>query len=448
MLTSRLSTLFFSCRARLLLLFFIAISVGTNVLAQSQTGSYEYTVTFFNGFVQTFRNSSMQAQCNVFRDGIARYRPNGPVGTFGTWGPAELIPVDSVLSAELTNFEHPALKKSNSPVFSCQVIPHFSAGCVPGTTGPLRSPGLSDFVGCWNSYDGPDGIGQPENFLSVYLWDVFDASAMPQLVLSGPTETRPAGTGGNSTITLTAKTMSGRSPKPGAAINFSVEVTPNSGGHEHHDISRPKGTLSAVQGTTDANGEVRLTFTAPEVAGIHTVKATCATCSNSAAAKEIQVKVPDLLPISPNPPQNTDGSYVYALTSVDKTHQGNGRYHHNQYYLTEQSRRNLRAMAEAFAAEGWGMVALNDASLFWGGRYDISSNWAGSHKGHRDGREIDISFVRANNPISASKQKVFYDKFCEDKKVSFPFSILHHYVKQPHFHVYLEKQTACFKSEK
>jgi hypothetical protein len=268
------------------------------------------------------------------------------------------------------------------------------------------------------------------------------------LSISGQPETRPKGTAGTAVVTLTATAMNGAAPKAGVLINFSVEVTPNSGGHEHHDINRPKGTLSAVRGTTDANGEVKVTFTAPEVAGVHTVMATCATCSNSAAAKEIQVKVPDLLPISPNPPQNADGSYVYALTSVDKTHQGNGRYHHNQYYLTQQSQINLQSMISAFAAEGWGTVALNDASLFWGGRYDISSNWAGSHKGHREGREIDISFTRANNPISASKQKVFYDKLCEDKKVSFPFSILHHYVKQPHFHVYLEKQTACFKSEK
>lgn len=142
----------------------------------------------------------------------------------------------------------------------------------------------------------------------------------------------------------------------------------------------------------------------------------CAVCSNSPVSKEIQVRVPDLLPISPNPPQNADGTFVYALTSVDKTHQGNGRYHHNQYYLTEQSRQNLRAMISNFATEGWGTVALNDASLFWGGRYDITSNWRGPHAGHRDGREIDISFARANNPISASKQNDFYDKFCKTKR--------------------------------
>jgi hypothetical protein len=190
-----------------------------------------------------------------------------------------------------------------------------------------------------------------------------------------------------------------------------------------------------------------VTFKAPEIAGIHIIKATCATCSNSLDTKEIQVRVPALLPISPNPPQNTDGTFVYALTSVDKIHQGNGRYHHNQYYLTEQSQINLQSMIAAFAAEGWGTVALNDASLFWGGRYDITSNWGAPHAAHRDGREIDISFTRAQNPVSVAKQSDFYDKFCKNKKVDFPFSILHHYVLIPHFHVFLEKQQACFKTE-
>ncbi len=246
---------------------------------------------------------------------------------------------------------------------------------------------------------------------------------------------------------MTAKVTDNGAPKPGVALSFAVDVTPHSGGHEHHDATRPKGSLSAVQGTTDANGEIQFKFKAPESAGIHTIKATCSNCTNNPATKEIQVKVPDLLPISPNPPQNTDGTFVYALTSVDKTHQGNGRYHHNQYYLTEQSLRNLQSMIEAFSAEGWGTVALNDASLFWGGQYDITSNWSAPHKAHREGKEIDISLARANNPISLGKQNDFYDKFCKNKKVNFPLSILHHYVLNPHFHVFLEKQTACFKSE-
>ena len=315
--------------------------------------------------------------------------------------------------------------------------------------------------GPWNHDTEPDGYiysGNqcPQNYVfdtsqlnsdgSIHLRCRGAASLV--IALAGLAETSPAGTGGTSSITLTARVTDGSNPKPGVALSFSGDVTANSGGHEHHDPARPRGSFSTTLGTTDANGEVQVTFIAPEIAGIHTIKATCATCSNSPATKEIQVKVPDLLPISPKSPQNTDGTFVYALTSVDKTHQGNARYHVNQYYLTQQSQINLQSMISDFAAEGWGTVALNDASLYWGGRYDYTSNWGAPHAGHREGREIDISFARAGNPIAASKQKVFYDKFCKNKKVSFSFSILHHFVKNPHFHVYLEKQTACWKSEK
>ena len=273
--------------------------------------------------------------------------------------------------------------------------------------------------------------------------------ATSSVMLSGATETRPDGVGGIATVELTAKVIQSQNgnPKPGETLNFYVGVTPNSGGHEHHDINRPKGKLSAVQGTTDPNGEIKLTFTAPEVSGIHTVKATCATCSNSPAAKEIQVKVPDLVPISPNSPRNADGSLVYALTSVDTLHAGEGRYHKNQYYLTEQAQQNLFGLITSFAAAGWGTVALNDASLYWGGRYDIKGNWGGSHRGHRDGREIDISFTRASNPVSEAKQKTFYKKYCEEKAVEASFSILHHYVLNRHFHIYLEKQRTCHRME-
>ena len=264
-----------------------------------------------------------------------------------------------------------------------------------------------------------------------------------------PSDPYPSGIANKrATLDVIARVTTNGQPKVGLPISFAVEVTPNSGGHEHHDINRPKGKLSAVQGTTDANGEVKLTFTAPEVAGIHTVKATCATCSNTSASREIQVKVPDLVPISPSPPVNADGSYAYALTSVDGIHAGAGRYHKNQYSLSAQARQNLRALIDSFAAAGWGTVALNDASLYWGGRYDINGDWIAPHRGHRDGREIDISFSRAGNPISKIKQKVFYKKFCEEKAVEASFSILHHYVANPHYHVYLEKQRSCHRMEK
>jgi hypothetical protein len=269
------------------------------------------------------------------------------------------------------------------------------------------------------------------------------------LTLTGASQLKPAGTTDSVNLPLIAKVMTREgAPVSGVQVSFEANVVAYSGGHEHHDNSRPLTNLTPLAGSTNGNGEIAITVRAPEVAGVHTIIATCGACENRIASKEILIKVPDLLAISPSPPKNGDGSYAYALTSVDRTHAGNGRYHKNQYYLTEFSRKNVRALIDAFVAEGWGTVALNDASLPWGGRYDINANWRGPHEGHREGREIDISFTRARNPISAVKQKTFYKKFCEEKSVQVPFSILHHYALNPHFHVYLEKQTSCWMTEK
>lgn len=205
---------------------------------------------------------------------------------------------------------------------------------------------------------------------------------------------------------------------------------------------------SSYSGIADANGDIQIRFKAPDVAGTHMITANCGVCANLTASANIQVKVPNLVPISPVSPRKQDGSYVYALTSVDHTHAGNGRYHRNQYYLSQRSLQNLLTLIEAFSDEGWGTVALNDASLPWGGRYDIRADWKAPHSGHREGREIDISFTGAQNPVSKGKQKSFYKKFCEERAAQVPFSLLHHYALQPHFHVYLEKQSSCWTTEK
>lgn len=269
-----------------------------------------------------------------------------------------------------------------------------------------------------------------------------------KITLRASQQTLPSGLAGSTDIPLIATLTREDGPVAGIPISFSINTVANSGSHEHHDSSRPAGSLNAVNGITDANGEIKISFRAPDVSGIHTITASCGTCVNPSASADIQVKVPDLLPISPNPPRNPDGSYAYALTSVDQTHAGNGRYHHQQYYLTDFSRKNLRTLINAFSGQGWGTVALNDASLSWGGRYDIRADWKAPHAGHRDGREIDISFTRAQNPVSTGKQKAFYKKFCEERAAQVPFSILHHYALNPHFHVYLEKQTSCWTTEK
>ena len=354
-----------------------------------------------------------------------------------------------------------------TPEAACQAAAaHQSGGCTTTTFKSLIYLGLFDITPSYAiKYGTSDGrqyfcvsevtstcSGMTPFYedMSTPVW-CLDIKSKPSISLTPasnqtPPNPRPKGAegkDGKSTLELIAKVMEGSTPKAGVVVTFKVDVVPMTGGHGHHDANRPKGSVPA-SGVTDANGEIKLTFKASEVAGSHNITATCDSCSNKTVDKKVDVRVPDLAPISPNPSQNADGSYQYAFTAVDPGHVGtSGGRQRGEYYLTAEAAKNLDVLISNFAEEGWGIVGLNDASLNWGGLYDLRNNWNTPHSEHRLGEEIDISFVRAGNVVSMAKQNSFYKKFCEDKKAEIPFSILHHYVLIPHFHIRLANANKC-----
>lgn len=51
-------------------------------------------------------------------------------------------------------------------------------------------------------------------------------------------------------------------------------------------------------------------------------------------------------------------------------------------------------------------LGFNDASLIWGGKFDLSGKWAGNHYEHHKGIVIDI---RANNEAGAVQSDLFVE---------------------------------------
>ena len=49
-------------------------------------------------------------------------------------------------------------------------------------------------------------------------------------------------------------------------------------------------------------------------------------------------------------------------------------------------------------------LGFNDASLIWGGKFDLSGKWSGSHYEHGRGTVIDI---RANEAVGAVQEPLF-----------------------------------------
>lgn len=270
--------------------------------------------------------------------------------------------------------------------------------------------------------------------------------------LSGASETRPKDTGGTSTVEITAKVTDGGQPKVGVTVGFGVGVQDRSGGHDHGNLSakeRPKGKLSLTSGVTNANGEIKLKFFAPEPAGLHTIVADCtASGCASTASHVITVKVPDLVHI---PPSYDSPPLYIEIGNIADASNGYRPFNHQQtHFLTPDSIKALDDLVDTFSELGWGQMGINDASLEWGGMFDIAGKWldpslgasgklsTGGHAEHRDGQQVDISFVRPA-AVSEKLRKKVYDQVCDGDGVDLPPAILWHATDgyAPHFHIYL-----------
>ena len=237
-------------------------------------------------------------------------------------------------------------------------------------------------------------------------------------------------------------------PQGGVAVTVILDVKATSGGHDHGESFdvRPRGGLSgatacpstapprsvcatgATSNTAPNVGVAMFTFTAPAPAGTHTFTATCKECTNTATAS-VDVKVEGLVQIP--------DSIFYTLIEADgKTVIGATTNHGKNHYLTHGAAQKLQLMAifYRYNPEFWLLkdaykgqnlngkknlnthmypppLHLNDASLVWGGVFDISGKWGPAHEEHRRGTVID---VRANEQTG----KISLDSFDEFKKMA------------------------------
>jgi len=203
-------------------------------------------------------------------------------------------------------------------------------------------------------------------------------------------------------------------PKPGVQVRFSVDVVANTGGHDaRHSAMRPKGKLldcrdntTEVETTiciTQLDGRATVTFKAPIVSGTHTIIATCVSpACTSQASGHINVKVGGLKTIPTSP-------FYRQIGQTD--------FHLENNYLIPDAATILWRMAAAYHFEAQfkrngaspPLLPLNDASLTWGGKFDIHGQWTtqGGHSEHRRGTVIDIRANSAAGAISTQNFKKF-----------------------------------------
>jgi hypothetical protein len=241
------------------------------------------------------------------------------------------------------------------------------------------------------------------------------------ITLSGGTEVEPSNGEDKRTLPFIATVIDQSTQKPttnSVEVRISLKVNdPKSGGHDHGDSTRPRGGIAEEKVCASdnecwkkktVNGAVVFNFNAPEASGTYTISATCEGCSNT-ATKPVDVKVNE----SKDPGwDHLTASSDYALVGGET-----GKKHHDNHYLTATASAHLKRLVREYnlAYPAGPVLYLNDASLVWGGRFDISGNWAGDHKNHRKGVVIDI---RANQDPTAIPQARFddFEKFAKANK--------------------------------
>ena len=277
----------------------------------------------------------------------------------------------------------------------------------------------------------PGGGGSPLAFAASAV--VCTVSSPLVITMTGETEGKPRLTSNWRALTLTANVIQNGTPVAAKGVTYRITAKTGPDGHNHGNLSG-KSVGSIVTGLTDAAGTLKSALVPSEFSGIYTVEASCDGCSNKATL-DVTVRVPDLVELvssSANPPR-------YTLVGVTPEHSKN-------HYFSIKGRAELGRLIDRMSILEWSNPGINDASIAWGGRFDIRGDWDGSHKEHREGIEVDISFVRPSSIGSDLRQKTFDDL----KKGKLPEApqVLWHQFDNPatrskaHFHVYLLGQRA------
>lgn len=177
----------------------------------------------------------------------------------------------------------------------------------------------------------------------------------------------------------------------GATVRLELQVEPASGGHAHADepVRRPRGTLSG----NGQSGEIitvpagsMFSYTAPVVAGDHTIEATCLdatrTCTQE-GPKGVWVGIRNLQALQADP------NYVLIKPNADQNHPSN-------HYVSVTTQEKIQGLAADYRKRfpNDPPLYLNDASLVRGGLFDLGANWSSrprGHSTHRFGTDIDTN---------------------------------------------------------
>jgi hypothetical protein len=164
-------------------------------------------------------------------------------------------------------------------------------------------------------------------------------------------------------------------------VNLTAKPESFSGGHDHDDSNRPKGSFQPSSGNTGTSG-LPTTYTAPEVSGI--IDATITGTAPDGTA---------LVPTTATIGVEIDG-LVALGTGTNYDLVGSTSLHSDNHYGTPSLNGSLVNLADSYGGVFPNeRLAYNDMSLVTGGLFDYQGTWSKPHVSHRFGVDADMRLV-------------------------------------------------------
>jgi hypothetical protein len=180
---------------------------------------------------------------------------------------------------------------------------------------------------------------------------------------------------------------------PGAQVTISLERIPGSGGHNHGGATTDAAAVGTVSPSsfTLPNGypqNIRSVFRATDVCGAIRCVSRFTSSNPPVVENRIEVLIQGLQSI----PSSTN------LRLKPPTAE-----HPSPYWAAPDFINKLVQCANSYAQKTGKPLTVTDASLPWGGRFDLNQNWAPPHHEHMDGRQADLR----SNDMSPTDKEAF-----------------------------------------
>ena len=177
----------------------------------------------------------------------------------------------------------------------------------------------------------------------------------------------------------------------GVSVTERLERVANSGGHSH-------GGATSDPSVVGVSTPATYSFTTPYPQNIRIVHRVTMICGSIRSISQFSdgevitcqtdVLVTNLIPITPS---------INLELKTPTSH------HPSPYWGTRDFVTKLTKLANDFAAKTGKSIVITDASLQFGGRFDLDQNWRPPHHEHADGRQADIR----SRDMSAQERTIF-----------------------------------------